>query len=58
MIDGNLIVEEMSTGTCNEISYHLRNMEYDWKYVVKIHGHMLQYVLRKTWKGTFQVPFC
>jgi hypothetical protein len=55
MID-NLTVEEMST--CNEISYHLRNIEYDWKYVVQIHGQMLQYVLCKTRKGTFQVPFC
>jgi len=55
MIDGNLTVEEMST--CSEISYHLRNLEYDCKYVVKIHGQMLQYVLCKTWKGTYQVPF-
>lgn len=32
MIDGNFTVEEMSP--CNEISYQLRNIEYDCKYVV------------------------
>lgn len=55
MIDGNLTVEEMST--CSKISYHLRNVEYDRKYAVKIHGQMLQFVLCKTLKGSFKVPF-